>query len=145
MLSATLFCLILAVTDGDKVVASCDHHQMIIRLAEIDAPEKRQDFGHKSKLSLSEMCLYKNAEIIPKTKDRFGRTVGYVNCSGIDANTEQIKRGMAWVFDQYVSDKSLYDIQNRAKSSHLGIWQHESPTPPWEWRKSKRSLGEFIK
>lgn len=35
-------------------------------------------------------------------KDRYGRTVARVSCSGIDANTEQLRRGMAWVFTRYL-------------------------------------------
>ncbi|AEJ02197.1 nuclease (SNase domain-containing protein) [Nitrosomonas sp. Is79A3] len=136
MLSETLLCFILFVTNGDTVVANCDHHQIIVRLAAIDAPEKRQDFGIQSKQSLVELCLYKNAEITPRTKDRFGRMVAYVNCAGVDANSEQIRRGMAWVFDKYVTDISLYSLQNSAQSKHKGLWKHSSPTPPWEWRKA---------
>lgn len=136
MLSETLLCFILFVINGDTVVASCDHKQIIIRLAEIDAPEKRQDFGTQSKQSLAELCLYKNAKITPKALARSGRTVAYVNCSGTDANSEQVKRGMAWVFDKYVTDKSLYNLQNTAKSEHAGLWQYSSPIPPWEWRKN---------
>lgn len=135
MLSETLICLIIFVTDGDTLVANCDHHQMIIRLAEIDAPEKRQRLGLNSKLSLSDICLNKNAEITPKSKDRFGRTVAFVTCDGVNANTEQIKRGMAWVYDQYATDKGLYDLQDEARASRYGLWSLQSPIPPWEWRK----------
>ena len=127
---------VISVTSGDTLVASCDHHQIVVRLAEIDAPEKRQRFGLDSKLSLSEICLNKNAEVTPKNKDSHGRTVAYVTCEGIDANTEQIKRGMAWVFDKYVTNKRLYDIQNKAKLSQSGLWKLDSPIPPWEWRKN---------
>ncbi|HEX2474397.1 MAG TPA: hypothetical protein VHK01_06620 [Lacipirellulaceae bacterium] len=28
-----------------------------------------------------------------------------------DANAEQVRRGMAWVFDRYVNDRSLYPLQ----------------------------------
>lgn len=36
--------------------------------------------------------------------------MGRVWCSGIDANAEQVRRGMAWVFDRYVKDRSLYSL-----------------------------------
>ncbi|MBS0496030.1 MAG: thermonuclease family protein [Gammaproteobacteria bacterium] len=136
MLTTALMCFVIFVTDGDTLVASCDHHQIVVRLAEIDAPEKRQRFALNSKLSLSEICLNKNAEIVPKSKDDRGRTIAYVTCEGINANTEQIKRGMAWVFDKYVTNNGLYDIQNKAKSSQSGLWGLDSPIPPWEWRKN---------
>ena len=61
------------------------------------------------------MCLQKKAKIKPQTKDRYGRTVARVICDGVDANEEQIKRGMAWVYDKYVRDQSLYSIQDKAR------------------------------
>lgn len=138
MLSSTLLCLVLSITDGDTLVASCDHHQIVVKIAEIDAPEKLQDFGLRSKQSLIELCRYKNAEITKKTIDRFGRTIAYVNCEGIDAGSEQLNRGLAWVFDKYVTDAGLYEYQNRAKSAHKGLWKQDDPIPPWEWRKTNK-------
>ena len=138
MLSSTLLCLVLSITDGDTLVASCNHHQIVVKIAEIDAPEKLQDFGLRSKQSLIELCRYKNAEITKKTIDQFGRTIAYVSCEGIDAGSEQLNRGLAWVFDKYVTDAGLYEYQNRAKSAHKGLWKHDDPIPPWQWRKTNK-------
>lgn len=142
MFSATLLCFVLFVIDGDKLVATCDHKQIVVRLAEIDAPEQRQDFWLRSKRSLIEMCLYKNATVTPKKIDQNERVIAYVNCSGTDVNSEQIRRGMAWVFERYVTDKSLYTIQNKAQSSHIGLWEYSSPTPPWEWRETQQRASK---
>ncbi|PXX11394.1 micrococcal nuclease [Nitrosomonas ureae] len=135
MLSTPILCFIIAILSGDIVVANCDHHQIVIRIAEIDAPEKRQDFGLSSRQSLVELCLYKNAEVVKKTEDNFGHTVAYVKCSGKNAGTEQIKRGMAWVFDKYVTNTELHTLQEQAKSEHKGLWENPAPIPPWEWPK----------
>jgi endonuclease YncB( thermonuclease family) len=72
--------------------------------------------------------------------DRNGRTLGRIWCAGIDANAEQVRRGMAWVFDRYVTDLSLYRLQEAARSSRLGLWSDSSPMPPWEWRQAKGQL-----
>jgi hypothetical protein len=58
-------------------------------------------------------------------------------CSGIDANAEQVRRGMAWVFDRYVKDRSLYPLQERARAQRLGLWVDAQPMPPWEWRAAR--------
>ena len=109
-----LMCLVVGVADGDTLTVLCKgSEKMKIRLSEIDAPEKKQPFGSHSKLSLSSMCLQKKAKIKPQKKDRYGRIVARVICDGIDANEEQVKRGMAWVYDKYVRDQSLYFIQDR--------------------------------
>jgi len=137
---AVLMCLVVAIADGDTLTVLCEGNQQIkIRLAEIDAPEKSQPFGNRSKQSLADMCFKKQAEIKPQTKDRYGRTVARVVCDGTDANAEQVKHGMAWVYDKYVQDKSLYALQDTARDSKLGLWADKNPIPPWEYRKAKKS------
>lgn len=135
MLTTTLICLIISVTDGDTLKATCGSEPVTIRLAEIDAPEKKQEFYVEARQSLSDLCLDKEARIATQTKDRYGRIIARVNCNGADANAEQIKRGMAWVYDRYVTDHSLYELQNAARSKGIGLWNKSSPLPPWEWRK----------
>ena len=133
-LHALLLCLIVGVTDGDTLTARCDDQTVKIRLAEIDAPEKAQPFGARSKQSLSALCFGKEAEIRPQTTDRYGRTVAHVSCDGVNANTEQVRLGMAWVYERYVVDKSLYAVQDGAKTARLGLWSGDGAMPPWEWR-----------
>lgn len=55
-----------------------------------------------------------------------------------DANAEQVRRGMAWVFDRYVTDRSLYAEQEEARAARRGLWADSDPIPPWEWRHMKR-------
>jgi endonuclease YncB( thermonuclease family) len=116
-------------------VLNHNQQEVKIRLAEIDAPEKRQAFGIRSKQSLSNLCFGKQAEITPQVKDRYRRTVAHVKCSGVDANTEQVKRGMAWAYTRYVKDPHLYVLQREAKVAKRGLWTDASPMPPWEFRK----------
>lgn len=127
---------VIGISDGDTLTVLHERQQIKIRLAEIDAPEKAQPFGVKSKQSLSDLCFGKQAEVVPQTRDRYGRTVARVRCDGIDANAEQVRRGMAWVYDRYVTDRSLYLLQEEARSARRGLWADPTPFPPWEWRKS---------
>ena len=134
-----LMCLVVAIADGDTLTALCNDNQQIkIRLAEIDAPEKAQPFGNRSKQSLADMCFQKQAEIKPQTKDRYGRTVARVICDDTDANAEQIKRGMAWVYDKYVKDRGLYALQDEARAANVGLWGDADPVKPWEYRKANK-------
>ena len=138
MLSATLVCLIVGISDGDTMKALCSNEQITIRLAEIDAPEKRQAYNQESKQSLSNVCFDKNAIIKAQKQDRYRRLIAYVYCYGKDASAEQVNRGMAWVFDRYVSDHSLNSVQDTARSDRRGLWNDSAPVPPWEWRKARR-------
>ena len=134
-LPALFICLIVGVTDGDTLTARCDQQTVKIRLAEIDAPEKAQPFGARSKQSLSDLCFDVEAEVYPQTTDRYSRTVAHVTCDGVNASAEQVRSGMAWVYDQYVVDMGLYDLQDEAVAAREGLWSARSPMPPWKWRR----------
>jgi hypothetical protein len=42
---------------------------------------------------------------------------GRVSCTGVDANAEQVRRGMAWVFERYAPKGSpLYGLQAEASA-----------------------------
>lgn len=125
---------VVSIADGDTLTVLMDRQQVKVRLVEIDAPENAQPFGNRSKQSLSDMCFGKEAQIEEKGMDRYGRTLGRVFCGGLDANAEQVRRGMAWVYDKYVTDRSLYQLQNEAKAEMRGLWGDANPVPPWKWR-----------
>lgn len=59
----------------------------------IDAPEKKQAFGNKSKQHLSDLVYDKQVTVEYHKKDRYGRTVGKIVVDGNDANLEQVKAG----------------------------------------------------
>jgi len=127
---------VVAVADGDTLtIVDANWRQRHIRLAGIDAPEKQQPFGQRSKQSLSDLCYGRNAVIENKGRDRYGRIIGRVTCAGIDANAEQVRRGMAWVFDHYATERRLYTIQAEAKASRRGLWSDSYPIEPWVWRR----------
>lgn len=132
---------IVGVTDGDTLTVLHDLEQIKVRLAEIDTPEKAQPFGQRAKQSLSDLCFNKQARIEDKGHDRYGRTIGRVWCAGVDANAMQVQRGMAWVYDRYVTDRSLYSLQNDARAARRGLWADADPVQPWVWRKTKKSKG----
>lgn len=126
---------VVSIADGDTITVLVERKQVKVRLVEIDAPENAQAFGNRSKQSLSDMCFDKDAQVQEKGKDRYGRTLGRVHCAEIDANAEQIRRGMAWVYDKYVTDHSLYKLQDEARAANHGLWYDPDPVPPWDWRR----------
>ena len=134
-----LFCLVVGITDGDTLTARCDgiSEEIKVRLAEIDAPEKSQPWGKRSKESLSEICHMERSELQVINRDRYGRVVARTICNGTDSSREQIRRGMAWVYDKYAKDIGLYQIQGEAQISRRGLWSDPAPIPPWKYRKRK--------
>jgi endonuclease YncB( thermonuclease family) len=125
---------VLQIVDGDSVTVSMNGELVRVRLAEIDAPEGDQPFAVESRQSLFDLCFWTHAELSSLNKDHYGRTLAKVNCNRVDVNAEQVRRGLAWVKDQTVKDKTLYKLQDEARAAKRGLWSRELPTPPWEWR-----------
>lgn len=135
----TLIGRVIGISDGDTLTILINEQEQVkVRLAEIDAPEKAQPFGKRSKQSLSDLCYDRNAVIEKIDVDRYGRTIGKVQCDRINVNEEQIRKGMAWVYRKYLREHSLLLLEQKAKSSRLGLWAESEPIPPWEWRKRSR-------
>lgn len=128
---------VVGVHDGDTVtLLMAGNQQVKIRLAQIDAPESDQAFGQRSKQSLSDMVFNKTIRVEKETIDKYGRTVGTILMDRLDANREQIKRGMAWVYRQYLHDQSLLQVEEEARQAKVGLWSDPNPMPPWEYRHS---------
>ena len=101
---------VVRIADGDTLtVLDGDRVQHRVRLAGIDAPEKVQPFGERSKQNLVRLVAGKPVEIRWHKKDRYGRVVGQVwvvapdaPCQGagcpktLDAGLAQVTVGLAW-------------------------------------------------
>lgn len=128
---------VVGIADGDTLTILVRHQQVKIRLADIDAPESGQPYGSQSKQSLSSVCFGKPAVVNTAGTDRYGRTIGRVSCSGVDANAFQVRAGMSWVYEKYAPrESSLYEMQHEAMAAKRGLWAAEA-VPPWEWRKTQ--------
>lgn len=137
--------LVVGVSDGDTISLLDEHKsQHKIRLAGIDAPEKGQAFGQRSKEHLSSLVYRKQVEIVGSKIDRYGRTVGKVLFEGRDICLQQIEAGYAWHFKKYQreqlpEDRKRYgDAEEAARNDKRGLWTDAQSVPPWEWRQKKR-------
>ena len=87
---------VIGVMDGDTIeVLDATKTPRRIRLAGIDAPEKAQPFGARSKQHLSDQVFGKQVEVLSNKTDKYGRTVGKVMVGGKDVNLEQVSSGFA--------------------------------------------------
>ena len=142
-MAETLKGRIVGVSDGDTVtLLDAQHQQHKIRLAGIDAPEKNQAFGHRSKEYLSHLVFDQLVVVDTAKSDRYGRQVGTIRVNGKDANLEQVRAGMAWHYKQYQNeqspaDRALYsEAEEQARQQRIGLWADDSaPIPPWEFRR----------
>lgn len=126
---------VVNVFDGDTLTLLVEQKQVTVSLAEIDAPELGQAFGEHSKQSLAQLCLHKNARLALVDRNRSGQIIARVKCEGLDANAEQVGRGMAWVHRrQSKATSPLYFLEDSAQRARAGLWADVSPAPPWHWR-----------
>ncbi len=139
---------VVGVSDGDTITALTPEKQQIkVRLKGIDAPEKAQAFGQKSKSSLSDMVFNQQVELRCGKNDKYGRSVCYVFKDGVDLGLEQVKRGFAWWYTAYAKEqqqdqRDAYEqAEIEAKQQRLGLWGDADPVPPWEYRHTDRSVG----
>lgn len=132
---------VTAVHDGDTLtVREREGPPIVLRLAQIDAPERGQPYSRAARVALLELCGQPNRlEFRRVTSDRYGRTVAHVECDGVDANFELVRRGLAWCFPRYVTDDRCYAVESDAKAGKRGLWRDPNPTAPWDHRAAQRS------
>jgi len=97
ILADTIEGRVVGISDGDTItVLDSSKKQHKIRLAGIDAPEKKQPFGQASKVHLSDLVFGKNVVLDCGKTDRYKREICIVMINGQDANLAQVRAGLAW-------------------------------------------------
>lgn len=136
---------VVGVHDGDTLTGLDENKvQHKIRLDGIDAPELGQPFGRAAKQALSDKVFGKDVVVEPKTKDRYGRTIGHVLVDGRDVNLEMLAEGMAWHFKQYDDDARRAQAEEESRAGGKGLWADEHAEPPWEWRRHDRQRNKPV-
>jgi endonuclease YncB( thermonuclease family) len=138
---------------GDTVyVLDAAKKQHKIRLAGIDAPERGQPFGTKSKERMADLVAGRDVEVNWYKEDRWGRLIGTVwvaspDCrqavcpKTLDAGLALITSGLAWHFKRYAHEQTEEDreryafAEEEARARKAGLWRDPDPVPPWEWRR----------
>lgn len=157
MLTATLLCLVVGISDGDTITARCgepgEYQQVKVRLAGIDAPERKQPYGERARQALAELTFQKQARLECGKKDRYKRSVCNVwvaptsapdGPQTIDAGLAMVSQGMAWWYRAYANEQTpeargQYEFaEQEARGKRAGLWADKgavAPVAPWEWRK----------
>lgn len=127
---------VIKIKDGDTVVILDSYNnQITLRLAEVDCPESKQNFGKKAKEFTSNEVGSKivNYKIIDT--DRFGRSIAEVYYNNKYLSEEIIKNGYGWHYKRYSQSKKLSQFELLAKKNKLGIWADKNIVAPWDFRK----------
>lgn len=127
---------VVGVTDGDTLRLLVGRREEKIRLHGIDAPEKAQPWGDRSKRNLSDGVFGREVVVEVRERDRYGRLVGVVWIGREDAGLAQVRAGLAWAYLEF--SREYLPAQQEAQRRRVGLWSEPGPVPPWDWRRSKR-------
>ncbi|ENW24493.1 hypothetical protein F925_02193 [Acinetobacter lwoffii NCTC 5866 = CIP 64.10 = NIPH 512] len=140
------WCRVKAVSDGDTLTCyrfNIRRSETRLRFAYVDAPESSQSYGKESQRLVKSMVKNKIVRVKITDIDRYGRCVGVVYRYRKNINEEIVKRGAAWVYEDYIKDKNhlryMLDLQNKAKKQKKGLWKSSRPVRPSVYRKQVKS------
>lgn len=139
-INSDFFAKVIGVKDGDTIEVLYNKEPIVIRLEHIDCPEKKQPFGNKAKLFVSNKVFGKNVKIVTNGKtDRWKRMIGVVILeNGDNLNKLLVENGLAMHFKRYSKDNSYDLIERKAQEEKVGLWSQKNVVKPWEYRKKKK-------
>lgn len=146
---------VINVADGDTLTVLDDRHQSHkVRLAGIDAPERGQPFGGRAKDALTTLTKQQRVSVEGGKTDRYRRRIGVVRVAprecpacppSIDVGLTLIGAGLAWHYRAYAREQSITDreqyrqAEKEARNRLEGLWADTAPTPPWDWRYTRKT------
>jgi endonuclease YncB( thermonuclease family) len=129
---------VVAIADGDTLTVLDDAKvQHKIRLAGIDAPEKKQAFGSRARQSLGDKVFGQVVRVDVTDVDRYRREVGRIFLGDHFINLEMGRDGFAWRNVRYDKAGEFTDAERGAREKRRGLWADPNPVPPWEYRREK--------
>ena len=137
-----LYGVVVSIADGDTVTLKVNDTTHKIRLAEIDTPERDQPYGLAATSALTDLLLGNQVRVkVVKENDQYGRVIGRIFIEQKDVSAHMVEQGHAMVYRQYLTDKSLLELEADAKYKKLGLWglPEEERVPPWVWRSRNRT------
>jgi micrococcal nuclease len=141
--------LVVRVVDGDTIdidISDAKYKTTRIRLIGVDTPETKKPnspvmyYGPEASEFTRSHTLGKRVTVmldtITKTRDRYGRLLGYIKLSdGTILNERLISEGFGYAYTPYKHSFSnkYQQLQNRAKAAKRGLWKNIRPDEMPEW------------
>lgn len=135
---------VVRIADGDTfTLLMAGNMQVKVRLHGIDCPERAQPYGTAARKALGDMLEEHRVRIEEQDRDRYGRSVAIAYTDdGLNINETLLKNGFAWHYTDYDKNPEWDKLEASARNQRLGLWQEPNPTPPWEFRKVKRTKSK---
>ena len=120
---------VIKVSDGDTItVLDSGKTQYKVRLAGIDAPEKKQDFGNAARKALAGKIAGQEVCVAWHKKDKYRRLVGNVLYDGQSVNLQMVQEGFAWHYKKYANEQTSEEqevfaaTEKNARLAVIGLW-----------------------
>lgn len=128
--------VVTQVSDGDTLrFTPAGQAPIVVRLANIDAPEICQAWGPEARRALTDLALNKPATLRPTGRDSYGRTVGVLVVEGIDVAQNLVEGGHAWSLRWRNDAGPLVKQERMAKALNRGLHEGGTAIKPAEFRR----------
>jgi micrococcal nuclease len=126
--------------DGDSLVVQLASGPVEVRLHAADAPEYDQPGGREAQRALAaHLRRGRSVTLEPVSQDHYERMVAVVRLGDENVDAWLIRRGHAWAYRRYTSDRRYCEWEEEARAAGLGVWAGGKPlVAPWDWRRSQR-------
>lgn len=134
---------VTSVIDGDTIKVQLSEGPVLVRLANIDAPEPIQPGGGAATRALHARLLAN--EVSLQVHSREGeRLVAVVFLGDENVNAWLVKQGHAWA-DRGVPQAQEYCVwEKAARSLRRGLWAEKHWVAPWDFRMAQRDALHFV-
>lgn len=129
--------VVTQVTDGDSLrFTPAGQAAIVVRLADIDAPEICQPWGAEARRALSDLALNKAAQLRTVGRDVHGRTLAVLTVEGVNVAQRLVEEGHAWS-NRGRNDRGPFVKQERmAKALSRGLHVGGQAIKPADFRRS---------
>jgi micrococcal nuclease len=134
-----LFGTVTAVTEGDTIKVQLDTGPIVVRLANIDAPESKQPGAQEARFALHDRLVGERVSLNVVSMQRDGPVVALVNHGDENINAWMVKQGHAWAYRPDADSADYCVWENAARSLRRGLWGGVFWMAPWEWRERERN------
>lgn len=136
MLGAQKKAMVIRVIDGDTYDLFMNGKASRVRLAYIDAPEIKQQYGIEAATKVTKLLLWKLVDFDSLGKDLYGRKVGSLLLYGRRVDSLIVRNGYAWYYSAYGKAPLLDKCMQLAILEKKGLWVCgiDKVCPPWLYR-----------
>ncbi len=128
--------VVTQVSDGDTLrFTPAGQAPIVVRLANIDAPEICQAWGPEARRALTDLALNKPATLRPSGRDSYGRTVGALVVDGVDVAQSLVEGGHAWSLRWRNDAGPLVKQERMAKALNRGLHEGGAAVKPADFRR----------